>query len=169
MAPLTEFVIGTKMMLRGFPSSFRPPTRHSGESRNPGVALITPNHSHQSAPRFSYLGVPAAAGMGDWYENGVTRPQVCLNAAGPRFVIPAKAGIQRGGVAPMTPKHFQRPSLIFIPWCAGGNRHGRMVRKHVPLSEQRWPAPATPARISCRADSRIGQGGVVMPARPERI
>ncbi len=23
MAPLTEFVIGTKMMLRGFPSSFR--------------------------------------------------------------------------------------------------------------------------------------------------
>ena len=21
---------------------------------------------------------------------------------------------------------------IFIPWCAGGSRHGRLVRKHVP-------------------------------------
>ena len=33
------------------------------------MALITPNHSHQPAPQFSYLGVPAPAGMGDWYES----------------------------------------------------------------------------------------------------
>ena len=25
-----------------------------------------------------------------WYENGVTRPKVCLNATGPRFVIRTK-------------------------------------------------------------------------------
>ena len=46
-------------------------------------------------------------------------------------------------MAPTTPKHFQRPSLIFIPWCAGGSRHGRLVRKHVPDSDPGWiPAPA---------------------------
>ena len=32
---------------------------------------------------------------------------------------------------------------IFIPWCAGGNRHGRLVRKHVPDSDPgSIPAPA---------------------------
>ena len=43
----------------------------------------------------------------------------------------------------MTLKHFQRPGLIFIPWCAGTSRHGRLVRKHVPDSDPGWiPAPA---------------------------
>ncbi len=28
------------------------------------MALITPKHSHQPAPQFSYLGVPATAGTG---------------------------------------------------------------------------------------------------------
>ena len=32
---------------------------------------------------------------------------------------------------------------IFIPWCAGSSRHGRLVRKHVPDSAPGWiPAPA---------------------------
>ena len=42
--------------------------------------------------------------MSDWYENDGTRPRVCLNATAPalvvpapQFVIPEKAGIQRGG------------------------------------------------------------------------
>ncbi len=91
-----------------------------------------------------------------WYENDVTRPPFVITA--PQFVIPAKAGIQRGRVAPTTPKHFQRPGLIFIPWCAGDSRHERLVRK--------WMFPATPARISCRGDSRIALGGVVVPAHP---
>ena len=53
------------------------------------------------------------------------------------------AGIQRGRVAPTTPKHFQRPGPIFIPWCAGTSRHGRLVRKHVPDSDPgSFPAPA---------------------------
>ena len=51
------------------------------------------------------------------------------------FVILAEAGIQRGRVAPTTPKHLQRPGLIFIPRCAGASRHGRLVRKHAPDSD----------------------------------
>ena len=58
-----------------------------------------------------------------WYEN----TRLPKRRAGP--VIPAKAGIQRGRVAPTTPNHFQLPGLIFIPWCAGTSRHGRLVRK----------------------------------------
>ena len=38
-------------------------------------------------------------------------------------------------MAPTTPKHLQRPGLIFIPWCAGASRHERLVRKHVPDSD----------------------------------
>ncbi len=59
------------------------------------------------------------------------------------FVILAEAGIQRGRVAPTTPKHLQRPGLIFIPRCAGAYRHGRLVRKHAPDSDPgSIPAPA---------------------------
>ena len=47
----------------------------------------------------------------------------------PLFVFQAKAGIQGGGVAPMTPKDLQRLGVIFIPWCAGPCRHERLVRK----------------------------------------
>ena len=73
------------------------------------------------------------------------------------------------GVAESTvPIRCTNPQLpLLIPWWAGGNRHERLVRKHVPLSDQGWPDPATPARISCRGDSRIAPGGVVMPNRPE--
>ena len=45
----------------------------------------------------------------------------------PHLVILAKAGIQRGRVAPTTPKHLQRPGRIFIPWCAGANQHERLL------------------------------------------
>ncbi len=37
------------------------------------------------------------------------------------------AGIQRGRVAPTTPKRFQRAGLIFIPWCAATSRHERLL------------------------------------------
>ena len=49
-----------------------PPIRHSGEGRNPGLAYglqMTRKHLHQSAPRFSHLGVPAPAGTSDWHES----------------------------------------------------------------------------------------------------
>ena len=38
-------------------------------------------------------------------------------------------------MAPTTSEHIQRPGLIFIPWCAGTSRHGRLVRKHIPDSD----------------------------------
>ena len=44
--------------------------------------------NNAGVPTFSSLGVPAPAGMSDWYENDVTP----TNGS-----IPAKAGIQRGG------------------------------------------------------------------------
>ncbi len=62
----------------------------------------------------------------------------------PQFVI----------LAPIHPN-----TLIVIPWCAGEQPwHERLVRK--------WMFRATPARISCRGDSRIALGGVVVPAHP---
>ena len=60
---------------------------------------------------------------------GVRWNPLALVIPAPQFVIPAKAGIQRGGVAPTTPEHFQQPGLIFIPWCAAASRHERLVRK----------------------------------------
>ncbi len=81
MIPVTAAgpVIGTKMMLRGFPSSFR----RKPESRG---------------------------------GRGGTNHTKSLPPTG---------------------------ASIFIPWCAGGNRHGRLVRKHVPDSDPgSIPAPA---------------------------
>ena len=49
-----------------------PRTRHSRESGNPGVGYglqMSRKHLHQSTPRFSYLGVPAAADISDWCES----------------------------------------------------------------------------------------------------
>ena len=112
------------------PECHRPPLRHSGpplvipaiesmprtpiRGRNPGLVYglqMTRKHLHQSAPRFSFLGVPAATGMGDWYESMSRTPirdrplQLPLigHSRHPfviptlQFVIPAKAGIQRVG------------------------------------------------------------------------
>ena len=58
---------------------------------------MTRKQLHSSTPQFSYLGVPAATGMSDWYENDVTRFRKCFGVPEIfRIVIPAKAGIQKG-------------------------------------------------------------------------
>ena len=45
------------------------------------------------------------------------------------MVIPAKAGIQGAWVVSMTHEHLhQIAPPIFIPWCAGGNRHERLLK-----------------------------------------
>ena len=70
-------VIGTKMMLRGLPSSLRPHNssfRRKPESRGEGWHQLHPNTSNDQVS-FSYLGVPATAGMSDWYENGCFPPR----------------------------------------------------------------------------------------------
>ena len=57
-----------------FPRESMPRTPIRGG--NPGVVYrlqMTRKHLHQSAPHFSYLGVPAAAGVDDWYENSQLR------------------------------------------------------------------------------------------------
>ena len=65
-----------------------------GEWQKPPRQLALPNHNSS----FSFLGVPAPARISDWYENAPTPLRLCLGI--PlffRIVIPAKAGIQRGG------------------------------------------------------------------------
>ena len=81
-----------------------------------------------------------------WRWKKPARHPIFILLCGPlrSMVIPVSAGIQGEGWAPP----------VFIPWGAGASRHERLVRNHVPLSEQGGPAPATPARISYRGDSR---------------
>ena len=64
-------VIGTKMMLRGLPSSLRPHNSsfsRKRESRGEGWHQPHPNTSNDQVS-FSYLGVPAATGVCDCYES----------------------------------------------------------------------------------------------------
>ena len=64
------------------------PLRLSGES-TPRTPIRRRNPERCGRGQFSYLGVPVATGMSDWYENDVTRRRVCLNAAAPALVVPA--------------------------------------------------------------------------------
>ena len=65
-----------------------------GAWQNPPCQFAAPSHNSS----FSYLGVPAPAGMSDWYENGVRPLRLYLGIPSIfRIVIPAKAEIQRGG------------------------------------------------------------------------
>ena len=125
-------------------SSFRPPNssfRRRPESR---VGVWVANDPQTPAPVSTPVFTPWRAGTSDlgtkacpglrsgmnrsrhdrWSRHaGVRWNPPALVMPAPQFVIPAKAGIQRGGVAPITRKHFQRPGLIFIPRCAGTSRH----------------------------------------------
>ena len=77
---------------------------------------------------FSYLGVPVATGMSDWYENDVTRFRKCFGV--PEIlgiVIPAKAGIQkgmggdfarRGACPPLGSEPGAWQKIRRVPWCA---------------------------------------------------
>ena len=55
----------------------------------------------------SYLDVPAQTGMNDWYENRRVQDASSRKTAA-TFVIPAKAGIQRGGGG----RHEWHPSAL---------------------------------------------------------
>ena len=101
---------------RDIPWSIRPPIRHSGEGRTPE-------------------GVGRGKATRRWKKPARHPIFILLCGLRKAMVIPAKAGIQRGRVAPTTPNDFQRPRLILIPWCAGTSRHERQVRKHVPESK----------------------------------
>ena len=110
-----------------------PPNRHSRESRNPegrcGCGNDTRTLPPTNASNFHTLVCRRQPAWAIGTKIGGSR------RIAPQFVILAEAGIQRGRVAPTTPKHLQRPSPIFIPWCAGARRHERLARKHVPDSD----------------------------------
>ena len=85
----------------------RPPNRHSGESRSPEGWLGTARMAPRWFPRcasFSYFGVPAPAGMSDWYENSITRGASSTTSSchtrhsreGMSRIRLWRAGIQRG-------------------------------------------------------------------------
>ena len=121
--------------------------------QNPPCQSAIPNHNS----RFSYLGVPAPAGMSDWYENALKRfrvrqrdPSIRHSREGgnPRTNIPRKNAnrdtttyVHTGDpTSYFRRKHPPNPDtapesrgvwavLMFIPWCAGGSRDERLVRK----------------------------------------
>ena len=110
--------ISSLKTFHGWPSNSK-----VSESGNPEGKGGT-NHTQTPPPvstRFSHLGVPAAAGMGDWYENDATQPQACLNATAPALVIPApirhsgesRSPEGRGRTATQRAGRIPRP--VFIP------------------------------------------------------
>ena len=94
--PATDFVIATRIDRSGA----CPPRRgRGGEWQNPPCQFAVPSHNSG----FSYLGVPVAAGMSDWYEDALKR----LSSA------PADPSI----------RHSRE----------GGNPRTNILRKHVKL------------------------------------
>ena len=80
-----------------------------GEWQNPPRQLALPNHNFG----FSYPGVPAEGGMSDCNENRPLRQTLIGRSRhpfvypAPHFVIPAKAGIQKGcGGGRQDPRHL---------------------------------------------------------------
>ena len=97
------------------------------------------------------------------YENGVTRPQVCLNATGPALVIPAKAGIQRSGRSgthgtKTSPPTTTQISYLGVPNCRpmveGGMRKCSAVedfarRGACPPQGSGWGVAESAVQIRC--------------------
>ena len=117
-----------------------------------GLSPVGAGPGHGRIPRANspyktatpYLGVPATTGMGDWYENDVTRPRVCLNATAPalvvpapQFVIPAKAGIhaltfrERTSTAMPPPTSTRRPHFVFPAKAPPEPRYGAGIQRGV--------------------------------------
>ena len=123
-----------------------PPIRHSGEGRNPGLAYglqMTRKHLHQSAPRFSHLGVPAPAGMSDWPES-MSRTPIRDESFPPR---PLVSSCRRPLESPHT-RHAGPPIRHSGEGRNPGLAYGlQMTRKHLHQSAPRFshlgvPAPA---------------------------
>ena len=110
--------------------------------------------------QFSHLGVPAAAGMSDWYENALKR--LSSAPATPRSSFqrkPESRGEGRGecsaGACPPlgsglgmaeSPVRIRRkkPQLrVFISWCAGTSRNPEEVRRGV-CNAGTCPRPTAP-------------------------
>ena len=143
------------------------------------MALITPNHSHQPAPQFSYLGVPAATGMGDWYENGVTRPQSMPECRRPPLRhsgLPIRHSRESGnpGVVyglQMTRKHLHqsapRFSYLGVPAPAGmSDCYDSMSR--TPIRDEFRHRPATPTTVARTTTARSRRRDVALGLVPSQ-
>ena len=107
---------GTENVVRGLV----PRWGRGGAWQNPPRQFAVPSHNSS----FSYLGVPAPAGMSDWYENAL-KPlsSAPLNPNIPRsrhsgaspFVIPAKAGIHALTSREITPTAIPPPTSTRRP------------------------------------------------------
>ena len=62
-----------------------------------GPARHAPKWFQQVAP-FSFVGVPAQAGMSDCYENKATRPQACPQSTAPALVVQAPGSSLRPSI-----------------------------------------------------------------------
>ena len=130
-------------------SSFRPlnssfPRRR--ESRGEGWHQPPPNTSNDQVP-FSYLGVPAAAGMSDWFENAPTR--FSSAPTNPSIRHSREGGNPEGwgegvvtlGLVPSqhhTPSRRIPPARLVIATKMNGSRHriGHSGdRKHAPYPD----------------------------------
>ena len=145
--------------------------RYSGESRNPGGGRGGTNHTKSLPPTGASIFIPWCAG-GSRHgrlvrkhvpdsDPGCALQSTSMPAFHRRNVPNCKPMVDGGmskcsagacpplgsgwGVAESAvPIRWTKPQLrLFIPWCAGGNRHGRLARKHVPDSDPgSIPAPA---------------------------
>ena len=135
--------IGTKMMLRGFRARQRIPTFvipakagiHALTFRKRTSTAIPPPTSTRR-PHFVFPArdppnpdtVPKSSGVGRGECSAVedyARRGACL-----------PLGRRRGVAESAAPTRRTQPQLrLFIPWSAGGSRHERLVRKHVPESD----------------------------------
>ena len=72
------------------------------------------------------------------------------------------------------PIRCTKPQLrLFLLWCAGTNRHGRLLRKHVPDSDPGWMVPVTtvglvtPASVGIPSHSSFRPPNSSFPRRRE--
>ena len=189
------------------PTTVARTTTAQGRKRNVALGLVPSqgrrgvhgrhlNPSINQCIQFSCLGVPAPAGMSDWYENDATQPQKRLNATATALVSPAPHSSFRrkpesrglAEVAPMTDEHFQQPDPDFhtlvcrrqparaigakaCPGLRSGINSGAGRRHQPPSPEQRQPSVA---REKCSAGAcpqlraRRSFARVALPGIPRR-
>ncbi len=161
------------------PTTVARTTTAQGRKRNVALGLVPSqgrggvhgrhlNPSINQCTRFSCLGVPAPAGMSDWYENDATQPQKRLNATAPALVSPAPqssfrrskacpvprygAGIQRvgrGGTNDRRTLPATRPrfSYLRVPAPAGMSDWCESMSR-TPIRDQFRRRPATPTTVA---------------------
>ena len=180
--PITKITVQTTpfaplSVLRGQSPSFQPPTRHSGGGRNPEGRGRGESHQSQKSqfrqlPSRPFPVIPTAHPFVDNPRHSVD------NRHSPTPVIPAKAGIQRGGdvgnptnhkkqiTVQTTPfalraRHSNRPPVI--PAAAGIQRGGAL-RDIPPITKIVFRQPPSRPLVSFVDNPRHSNRPPVIPA-----